>query len=217
MVKYDIRCSPGHMRKCKAIARNKFMVNRSNWNALPPSVAKLYPLSGIRPERLQILKEGGELHSKMKISDAVELAESEKGVYRPRPKQRTPAQRSRTAADLAEDDADNMESDTGSGSGSGDGAEDDSDREPDPERLAIDGEDLIEQFKIARAGGRRMVEYMRQHGDEVARGMLANGLRELANALNRDADQLDPPAPAPRARQRPKSKAKSKKKKRARS
>ena len=33
MIRSDLRCSPGYMRKCRAIAKNRFLANASNWNA----------------------------------------------------------------------------------------------------------------------------------------------------------------------------------------
>jgi hypothetical protein len=197
-VRDTLNCSRAYAFKCKEIAKNPFLANASSWKHLPPSMTALYELSSIPPERLQVLAEGGELHAKLEISEAVELAEAETGdVYRPRPK-RAPVRPVPIISEADEDDdevtdADETdEADTDNGN-PGAGGED---QEPDAERLAIDAADTVEDYKITRARRRRTVDHICQHGDAIARGLLAAGLRELAAALNRDADEIDPPAPA---------------------
>lgn len=183
-IKNDLKCSRGYAYKCKVIADNKFLANASSWKHLPPSVAALYELSRISAERLAIFKEGGELHAKLKIHEAVELAEAEQDdSYRPKKKKERPAPAQQLATVDEDDDPSNT--DDGSENADYDAAED-----VGAEGVIIDADDIIEAFAETFARNRSKIEHVRQHGDRTARGLLADQLRDLIAKLERYANEL---------------------------
>jgi hypothetical protein len=188
-VKDTLNCSSGYTRKCRSIASNRFLANRSNWNALPHSTAALYALSSISEERLQILMEGGELHAKLTIAQAVELAEAERGDYRPRRAAAPTARRQRRPENVNDDaDANDFES-----SDAGNAVDDDHENggQIDSQRLLTDAEDIGEELRTAFARCRRRIEAIETHNNRIAKSMLASELRDIAAALTYRADALD--------------------------
>jgi len=107
---------------------------------------------------------------------AVELAEAEQDdTYSPRKKARSarPTQQIPSSEVVQEEDA---EPDTNAE----DGAEE---HQPDPERLAVDAEEVVEAFKIARTRARRAIERVRLHADATTRAILGSELIEHGTAI----------------------------------
>ena len=189
-IKDALNCSRGYAFKCKAVAENRFLLDASNWKHFPPSTAALYYLSGISPERLLVLVEGGELHAKLTIPEAVQLAEAEQGDddYRPR-RATAPARRRETPANAEGIDTDVTESPDAPEAANDANGDDDIDRH----RLLVDAEDVVEDLKQTFSLCRRRIDAIETHASRNAKALFANELRDIAQSLNYRADALDPP------------------------
>ena len=157
-------------RKLRIIAKNEVL--RSHVNAVPRSYTTLYALTLIPKARLESLIADGVVHANLKRSQAENLADESGDTVRPVRQQRQ--SRLVQQREMATDDE------------VSEGAEHGRDeQQSDPERTALDAEDIIEALKEALDRNRRKIERVREAGGATERAMLANGLSEHATIISR--------------------------------
>jgi len=73
-VKDELNINPSDARKLDAIARNAWLIKRSNLNALPSAVSTLYELSRATDAKLETAKTKNKLHPKITAEEARKIA-----------------------------------------------------------------------------------------------------------------------------------------------
>lgn len=187
MLAQDLLMSPSTASKLRTIAKHPTLF--SHVKKLPPYYATIYELTDISPERLEILIEEGKINPDMERWQAGLVAEAEAGEEQYRPNRRV-ARRPATEAVAADDSDDDFADSDNTTETEADETEADDDDEDQIVNLA---DDIGKAFAETLARTRRKIDYVRQHGDRIARELLADQLREVAEKIMRLADGVGDP------------------------